>query len=331
MLSELFEKKLRKYIVMGVAGMIFSIILLTPILALAGIVAQPLTTISQMFSGIADWSFDDGSDSSELVTMIQDALKSQEIRKAVNEDYSEILNDSKVSIPTHYIVVPQLLMGIEYKTMKENYLEHLIEIATQCKVVEEIEKCTLTNTQDYAVLLKEKEPFKTGLSLITSSQLVKILDGVGSVDYGTSIDPDILAQYKDKLIYPFKKKYPVGDGIGSYNPSGHQIEKHNGLDIQASCGTSTFAIGSGIVTEVGINHPLRGNYIFWTDGETEYRYLHFISPVQYRVGQKIEKGQYVGSVGTTGYSFGCHLHIEIRIDGDVYDPRQFIDFDNPIL
>lgn len=330
MLSELLEKKLKKYIIIGLAGFLFMVLLLTPIIAIAGIVAQPVTTVSQFFSSITNWSFEEDGEATELVAMIQQAIQSNEVREAVNTKYALKLNGAKVQIPTHYIVIPQLLVGIEYDDMESNYLDQLINLSTKCVTNEDSEQtCSLTSAQEYASKLKGVEPFKTKLESIEASVLVKILDGVGSIDFGTTIDPEILEKYKDKLVYPFKKKWPVGDGVGTYNPSGNKVEVHNGVDIQAPCGTATYALEEGIVTEIGVNHPLRGNYIFWTNGTTEFRYLHFMSSVQFRVGQTISKGQFVGSVGTTGYSFGCHLHMEIRENGKVIDPTKLIDYNNP--
>jgi murein DD-endopeptidase MepM/ murein hydrolase activator NlpD len=37
-------------------------------------------------------------------------------------------------------------------------------------------------------------------------------------------------------------------------------------------------------------------------------------------GQKVEQGDVIGNVGTTGYSTGPHLHFEFRINGEHHDP-----------
>ena len=39
------------------------------------------------------------------------------------------------------------------------------------------------------------------------------------------------------------------------------------------------------------------------------------------VGQRVEKGQVVAQIGSTGNSTGPHLHFEILIDGKHYDPE----------
>ena len=42
------------------------------------------------------------------------------------------------------------------------------------------------------------------------------------------------------------------------------------------------------------------------------------------VGQRVEKGQPIGTVGSTGYSTGPHLHFEVYVDGEHTDPMPWI-------
>ncbi|MEL7340558.1 MAG: M23 family metallopeptidase, partial [Bacteroidota bacterium] len=43
-----------------------------------------------------------------------------------------------------------------------------------------------------------------------------------------------------------------------------------------------------------------------------------------KVGDKIEKGDKIGEVGSTGYSFGPHLHYEVRKNGKAVDPEDYL-------
>ena len=41
-------------------------------------------------------------------------------------------------------------------------------------------------------------------------------------------------------------------------------------------------------------------------------------------GTKIEQGQTIAAVGSTGNSSGYHLHLEIRVNGIAYNPQNYL-------
>ena len=53
---------------------------------------------------------------------------------------------------------------------------------------------------------------------------------------------------------------------------------------------------------------------------------HHLQGFAVSVGQRIEAGQTVGYVGSTGASTGCHLHFETHLDGTALDPRKFVGY-----
>lgn len=75
-----------------------------------------------------------------------------------------------------------------------------------------------------------------------------------------------------------------------------------------------------------------GNYVKIKHDNGMYTlYAHMkYGSVNVKVGQRVSRGQVIGYMGNTGYSFGAHLHFEVRNENDQYiDPIAFIDADLP--
>lgn len=94
---------------------------------------------------------------------------------------------------------------------------------------------------------------------------------------------------------------------------------HTGIDLGASSGTSIKAAEDGRVASIGYDN-IYGNYtlIAHGDGMTTF-YAHQLTKLV-KVGDMVKRGETIGKVGSTGWSTGPHLHFEVRIDGDPWDP-----------
>jgi murein DD-endopeptidase MepM/ murein hydrolase activator NlpD len=99
---------------------------------------------------------------------------------------------------------------------------------------------------------------------------------------------------------------------------------HYGVDIGAACSTWIGAATDGTVVDTGWFGSL-GNWVLIDHGsgvETAYAHLATGGTVV-TVGEKVEAGDPIGLVGSTGASTGCHLHVEVRLDGVRTDPMPF--------
>lgn len=125
---------------------------------------------------------------------------------------------------------------------------------------------------------------------------------------------------------------PVAAGIGSpfgmrFHPIFHEWRLHAGVDLSAPCGTPIRAAADGTVTHVGFDSS--GGWRLVLDhgrvaGSTlTSSYLH-AQGYGVRLGERVARGQVVGTVGSTGWSTGCHLHFGIRAGGGVVDPAPWI-------
>jgi murein DD-endopeptidase MepM/ murein hydrolase activator NlpD len=101
-------------------------------------------------------------------------------------------------------------------------------------------------------------------------------------------------------------------------------EMHTGTDFAGACGTPVLAADSGTVTESGW-HPYGGGQRIVIDHggglQTTYNHLGSLGTT---VGEKIDRADTIGAVGTTGNSTGCHLHFEVVVDGKTVDPSSHL-------
>ena len=94
---------------------------------------------------------------------------------------------------------------------------------------------------------------------------------------------------------------------------------HQGVDLAAPIGTPVLAARGGIVETTGTDR-VYGNYIVLKhDNNTQSLYAH-LSAIDVKMGMRVEKGNTIGKVGTTGWSTGPHLHFEMRIGGRAQQP-----------
>ncbi len=108
-----------------------------------------------------------------------------------------------------------------------------------------------------------------------------------------------------------KRKHPI---LG-------YTKMHKGVDFAAPRGTPIFAAGNGTVIRAGRNGSF-GNYIkIRHNGTYETAYAHLKGFARgVRSGKRVEQGQVIGYVGTTGRSTGPHLHYEVHRGGRQVNP-----------
>lgn len=116
-----------------------------------------------------------------------------------------------------------------------------------------------------------------------------------------------------------------------FGPRFHPILKywraHNGNDWGAACGVPLYAAQSGTVVKAGWQGGF-GNYVVIDHGVIGGKSLMTGYAHQSRMavspGQRVDMGQLIGYVGTTGLSTGCHLHLQVYENGTPVDPMRYI-------
>ncbi|AEB11969.1 LysM peptidoglycan-binding domain-containing M23 family metallopeptidase [Marinithermus hydrothermalis] len=99
---------------------------------------------------------------------------------------------------------------------------------------------------------------------------------------------------------------------------------HTGLDMAAPMGTPIYAAKAGRVRVAGWSRVGYGLHVRIDHGggvETLYGHM---SRIVVKPGQQVQQGQLIGYVGSTGWSTGPHLHLEIRINGRTKNPMAYL-------
>ncbi len=124
------------------------------------------------------------------------------------------------------------------------------------------------------------------------------------------------AQAADATWHTPVASYYISSYFDEMRPEG----QHSATDLAGPQGQDVLAGRSGVVTAAG-----------WQDGygftvEIDHGdgnatlYAHLMSEPYVGVGQRVSGGYPIGALGTTGYSTGPHLHLELTQNGVLVDP-----------
>lgn len=125
-----------------------------------------------------------------------------------------------------------------------------------------------------------------------------------------------------RLVLPVVGRASSGYGMRN-DPIKHTAINHPGFDLAAPTGTPVGAAAGGTVVHAGPAGTYGNLVTVRHENGYETRYAH-LSAVTVAKGDKVQPGQQIGNVGTTGYSTGPHLHFEVRHEGKTIDPAPLL-------
>ena len=152
---------------------------------------------------------------------------------------------------------------------------------------------------------------------------------VQSKSFDTVIE---LAKNKEKMIACVPAIQPVAlkdfnrisDYFGSRrDPFTGKATMHHGMDFTGPKGSDIFVTGDGVVVEAGYSFYGYGNRVVVDHGygyKTVYAHLRKILIDE---GQKVKRGEVIGTLGNTGRSTGAHLHYEVRLSNNAVNPINY--------
>ena len=179
---------------------------------------------------------------------------------------------------------------------------------------------------------KDLEGFDNSKLIINSSRNLDILTKQIVIQSKSLDEIAKLAEEKEKLleaipaIQPVKNKdlTRMASGYGYRTDPFTKARKfHYGMDFTSPRGTPIYATGDGKVTRADNTATGYGKHIVIDHGygyESLYGHLY---KYNVRAGQKVQRGDLIGFVGSTGRSEAPHLHYEVFKDGERINPINF--------
>lgn len=146
-----------------------------------------------------------------------------------------------------------------------------------------------------------------------SARIQGLIQGSGSTGSG---------QYGGELFWPTSGAIVSGFGYRTHPVYG-TTRFHSGVDIDGACGQPIYAAEDGTVLSAGSNGGYGNATVVDHGNGLSTLYAHQ-SSIGVSSGSSVSRGQQIGLVGTTGLSTGCHLHFEVRVNGEPVDPVPYL-------
>jgi len=131
-------------------------------------------------------------------------------------------------------------------------------------------------------------------------------------------------EVEGEYIWPLSSQYKkVSSGFGwRIHPVTGKNQHHNGIDIPAPYGTDVWAVNDGTVIECSYNYA-DGYFITISHGGGVASFYSHLSRQRVAVGDKVKRGQVIGNVGTSGYTTGAHLNLNMYENNVAVNPNKF--------
>lgn len=135
-------------------------------------------------------------------------------------------------------------------------------------------------------------------------------------------------------LSPFEtNKYRVTSPYGQRMLNGI-ADNHRGIDLVGVGGTAVCSVCDGtvlvsqIITDKSNLTWQWGNYVAVQAGDGTVHYYCHLDSRAVKKGEKVKKGQRIGIMGNTGYSFGAHLHFEVRRNNTAINAADYLGIPN---
>lgn len=169
--------------------------------------------------------------------------------------------------------------------------------------------------------------FKTQHLVVSESLNQSNNNEKANLEYVRVVKParTISADYKlwqGKFVMPVDGRLTTAFAGIRYINNVLSSSRHSGIDLAAPLGTAVQAANDGKVTLAASKLLSTGNTIVIDHGMGLFTSYYHLNTMNVKVGDTVDKGDIIGTVGTTGFSTGPHLHYAVSIYNTYVDPYQ---------
>ena len=135
----------------------------------------------------------------------------------------------------------------------------------------------------------------------------------------TSVDEKL---WEGTFIMPVEGELTTDFAEIRYVNKEETSSRHSGLDLAAEKGTVVKAPNNGVVAFAMEGLLTSGNTLVIDHGMGLFTSYYHLDTIEVEKGDKVKKGDVIGTVGTTGFSTGPHLHYAVSIYNSYVNPYQ---------
>ncbi len=232
-----------------------------------------------------------------LMQDLQDTLKALEEEKHVLEETKKSQEETKTSL---------INKEADLKKQIDNTLAYIEQLQSDQVALEaEYKKAKAAEdkaNKDIAALLAQRAKEQAAANKNNSTEYRPVFGG--------------------KFIWPVPGHSRISSPFGPRTLWG-RYDYHLGIDIPAPSGTNIYASAAGEVL-IATYHYSYGYYCLIDHGDGYATLYAHNSQLLVSAGQIVKQGQHIAEMGTTGSSSGNHLHFEVRVNGQVQNPQNYV-------
>lgn len=322
-----------------------------PVLRLTALDVMGRSNASTLANRLIEHSTDQIQEATGLYigsTLVGVCTSSADIQRLLDTTLAAANAANPDAVRVEYVHSMSLDSGLYYTSSIEplSQLESTLERDNWLQV-KVIQHDTYEQEVPYETITQDSEEYYTGVTRVQQRGINGYVERTDEVTYVDGVEVErnmvsenVLQEMQPRIVLSGTRELPqnttydgaVIQGSGTmmwpvpsytYTTTEYGQGGHRGLDICAPYGSPVYACDSGTVIEAGWNGSW-GYYVLIDHGNgITTRYAHN-STLLVVAGQNVTQGQNISLVGSTGFSFGNHCHLEITVNGSLTNPRRLV-------